>query len=110
MVKSTSLYNWEKLLNSTNKTIQPRLSSYIKKNARCPLYVKIIEYNQCAHLRIPNMANMDKIIKAQSLMERQILHVKLITILRSVWISNKTKVRGIREEVSKLKFADNNIR
>ncbi|CAG9835839.1 unnamed protein product [Diabrotica balteata] len=55
---------------------------------------------------------MDKIIKTQRAMERQMLQIRLMDKKRNEWIREKTKVRVVRQEVAKLKwrFAGHNIR
>jgi len=47
---------------------------------------------------------MDKVTKAQRLMERQMLHVKRIDRRRNKWIRTKTKVRDVRKVVARLKW------
>ncbi|CAG9835439.1 unnamed protein product [Diabrotica balteata] len=94
--------------------------SYILKNKRYPQHLKTKVYNQCV---LPVLtygsqtwtftkANMDKIIKTQRAMERQMLHIRLMDKKRNEWIREKTKVRDVRQEVAKLKwrFAGHNIR
>ncbi|CAG9830638.1 unnamed protein product, partial [Diabrotica balteata] len=126
LITSSGLYKPNKENQTTEIKRRVRLAfaafyklTYILKNKRYPQHFKTNVYNQCV---LPVLtygcqtwtftkANMDKIIKTQRAMERQMLHIRLVDKKRNEWIRERTKVRDVRQEVKlKWRFAGHNIR
>lgn len=94
--------------------------SYIIKNQNIPLELRSKVYNQFilpvltygAQTWALTKANVDKCVKTQRAMERQMLNIKLIDRKKIQWIRQKTKVIDIAKQVASLKwrFCDHTMR
>lgn len=94
--------------------------NYILKNVKIPQHLRSKVFDSCilpvltygAQTWTMTKRNIDKLIKTQRAMERQMLHVTLKDKKRNTWIRQRTKVTDVRDRSARLKwqFAGHNAR